>query len=399
MKKEQHSELIELITELFKMFEKLPTSMERTDIIYLEQGEYITWINYQINTLDDSFNLLHNNSYKSSFTLIRSAYESYWVILLAMLGDRYYIKYIPKEGSNIQKIHQQYVRDFEENKKEREEQGIIKIHNIKNNSFKIEYFGRKNQEGEIIPHYYFLFNEYNPEIAYLGFEEGYYESDKLSEIQDEMENRHKDLNYYFRFEKGIKENLILNNLVTEKDFEKMLVHYSFLSTWTHFSKQSIDIIEGNTYRIEDYKQINTKYNFYLTRLSLLYIGNLLSMYLKLWIKFGKKQISEKKLKDLKFVEEFEDLINKFEEKIDYFWFIFNKPSAYFKWEYCCKQLCKNIKSADKLKLIDYNLIEDRLIPYYKNPLKSLKEMSHNRHNRVVGYYRSPLIDDINREGT
>ena len=186
MKIDEHKEIVTNIFYLFEQFDKLPTTIQYdTDSPeYMEHRNYISWINHQVVSLRDAFNLLNTNSYKSVFSLIRIAFESFWMIHLSMNGLKYYLNYTPKKGHNIQKIYQKWGKDFENNKDEMTKQGILEIKPPKKNKIKVTYLGRKNKAGEIIPNYYFLFREYNPEIAYVGIEEPYYETDDSKKIKD-----------------------------------------------------------------------------------------------------------------------------------------------------------------------------------------------------------------------
>ena len=148
MKQDEHKEIIEKILSLFAEFEKLPRTIQYKGIVYSEHGEYISWINHQITPLKDAYNLLITNSYKSVFSLIRAVFEAYWVIDLSMNGSKFYLNYLPKEGHDIQKIYQSWIKDFESNKENRINQGILEIKSPKNNKIKVIYEGRKSQDGK-----------------------------------------------------------------------------------------------------------------------------------------------------------------------------------------------------------------------------------------------------------
>jgi len=160
MKINEHKEIIANISYLFEQFDKLPNTIQYDEMVYAEHMEYISWINHQVVSLRDAFSLPNSNSYKSVFSLIRIAFESFWVIHLSMNGLKYYLNYTPKEGHNIQKIYQKWAKDFENNKAERIKQGILKISPPKKSKIKVIYLGRKDKEGKVILFYYFLFEDY-----------------------------------------------------------------------------------------------------------------------------------------------------------------------------------------------------------------------------------------------
>nr|MBI4156302.1 hypothetical protein [Candidatus Woesearchaeota archaeon] len=391
MKQDEHKVIIEKILLLFAQFGKLPRTIQNKDVTYSEHGEYISWINHQITTLKDAYSLLSTNSYKSVFSLIRVVFEAYWVIDLSMNGPKFYLNYSPKEGHDIQKIYQVWVKDFESNKENKIKQGILEIKHPIKNKIMVVYEGRKNQEGKIIQNYYFLFKEYDHEIAHLGLEEDYYESEELGKINEELIKKHKGFKWYFKFNGGIKDNLLLNKLINEEEFERARVHYSFLSMWTHPSMNSIRLIEKNIYGRGEFEDIK-KYDFFLTRLALLYIGNTMCLYLNSFLKFARRQIFESKITSIKDEKDFINSVKAYLENTNYFWFIYNEPHYYYKWKYASKLLGKqDIEEIKKLKISDMTASE---IEYYKNPIKTLKNLSTSWNNEIIGKYESPIEAEL-----
>ena len=391
MQNEEHKLITEKTLELFSQFEKLHQTFQYEEIESSEHREYITWINHQIVSLSDAFILLQENSYKSIFSLIRNVFEAYWVIELTMNGIKYCIEYPPREGQNIQRRFQRLKGNFEANKLEMIKKGILEIKHPKNNKIKVIYSGFKDKDGNIIPKYYFLFKDYNPEIANVGLEEPYSENDDLDKARENTMNVHKDLKWFFQFGRGIKNNLLLNDLVTEDEFERIKVHYNFLSMWTHPSMNSISLIQNNIHGYGDLKKIR-KYDFFLTRLALLYIGNIMCLYLNSFLKVSKRQIAEKKIISIKHKSEFEKAISDFLELTDYFWFIYNEPHYYYKWKYGIKLIGK--KSVDEINKIKISELKANEIEYYKNPVVTLKDLSISLDNKIIGKYESPIEKEL-----
>jgi hypothetical protein len=387
MIEKEHDEINKLILSLFTQFENLPLIIEHQDTMYSEHGDYTCWINHQILCLKNSYLILSTNSYKSVFSLIRTSFEAFWIIDLAMNGTKFYLNYVPKKDQNIQKIYQEWIKDYNATKSEKIKQGILEIKSPSSNKIKVIYLGRKNTDGSIIPNYYFLFKEYNPEVAHLGFEEPYYENIQLDKIRDELINKHKGLRDYFSFGDGVRHNLLLNDLITKEQFERARVHYNFLSMWTHPSINSIHLIQKNIQGNENFEQIK-KYDFILTRLALLYIGKIMCMYLNSFIKFTDRQLSEGKIKSLKNKSNLLKSVNEFDTNTDYFWFIFNEPHYYYKWKFMIKKIGK--ENEDVIKKISINDLKASEIEYYKNPVETLKDLSTSWENKLIGKYDSPI---------
>ena len=389
----EHKKILEDINSLFIQIGTFKEQINfNDDTIYSEHLEYIEWANHQIKSLFDSLFLLKSNSYKSSFVLIRSVFESYFVLHLAMNGLKFNFEFPVRDGHNPMTIYHQWKEDFESNKEEKQKEGIWEIHNPQNKrKIKVTYIGRKTENGSVIPNYYFLFKEYNSIIANVGLEEEYFESEELSNVREELVRKHKGLKNLFSFGNGIRENLLLNDLITEKDFERIKIHYNFLSNWTHPSYQSIKYINGNSLNTNNgYLDIN-EYNFDLTRISYLYIGNILILFLKSLLTFFERQIEEGKINEITNKEEIKEIISNFENNTNYFWFIFNEPHYLYKWQWALKLISR--ESVDYVKKIVIGNLTADDIEYYKDPIDAMKMIKTSSYNAIIGKCISPLLHE------
>lgn len=377
------------VTNLFLQFEELPNSIDSGDVSHPEHYDYNLWINHQIVPLIEAFGLLEKNSYKSSFSLIRVAFESFWTIHLTMNGIKHFINYDFDNNEDIQNIYQSWIKQLKEKKDEKPWREIIEIKAPKNRKIKVVFDGvanLTNGDGEIMPWYYFQFKDYNSEIAYLGISSPNFNLEGHEEFSKRIKEKHQNLRYFFEFNKGVKESLLLNELISEKEFERARVHYNFLSTFIHPSANSFSFIHGNNYGKGNFEDIK-KYNVELYHLALLYIGNILCLYLNSFLKFSERQIKEGKIVKVKLKEDFAKAISEFQNYSNYFWFIYNEPATYYKMEHAIGLLSKGLPKRD------IDSISQSDIEYPKNPLETLKKMAVSWHNQILGNYKSPFEEE------
>ena len=106
--------------------------------------------------------------------------------------------------------------------------------------------------------------------------------------------------------------------------------------------------------------------------------------------FLERQKIENKLKGLKDEKETFSKIQEFERRVDYFWFIYNKPSLFFKYNYCINRGWRNMTVKTKIKQMLPSEVQNSLVPYYRDPLEILKKISQSCYNPVLGDYKSPF---------
>lgn len=255
---------------------------------------------------------------------------------------------------------------------------------------RITYWGaRINHEGkqtnELIPLYYFLFKDYDPVEAYIGKQKRIIEKYLTPpHLFNRFVLLNKHLNKdYFEFQQGIIPHLLLNNLITEKQKQRIIIHYNFLSLWAHPNK-FVFREAGNNFNFKGNKNDNPP----MDRLVLLYIGHLTKMLLTCFLEFLKRQQKEGKISkpDKIKLKEVVEAINNFENTTNYFWFIYNKPSKFYKYDYAINKIWRKHMIQKNIKKVSLSQIKDSDVPYYNNPLESLKKMCQGWTNVSLGHY-------------
>ena len=386
-----HKETAEVVKGLLEEAKKLEANLEIKEVYYSEYRDYFDWINTQINILADCLFLLENDrSYATIFPAIRVVFENYWIISLALNGEKYQKYFRIKEGHNKQKIFQKWQSEL---KKLKQKDPLCPITNIRMTSSRISLCqnGLYDKDKSLIPFYYWLIKEYDPTQAHIGKEKKLIDNYLTPPyLFGRFIQKHKDFRAdYFDFDTGIYPHLIINSMINVKELQRLKVHYNFLSQWVHPNESKLKISASEYFPNLNGERRKTN-DFFIDRLILLYVGNLTKLFLQSFLLFLDRQVKEDKVKGLKNKSEILEKIKIFDDKTDYFWFIFNRPHFFYKYNYCINRMWRGSIIKKKIKHIQPDKLPDPLIPYYSNPLTILKEASYDKENVICGKFYSPI---------
>ncbi|MFH1311514.1 MAG: hypothetical protein ABIH65_03860 [Nanoarchaeota archaeon] len=397
MDESKHKSHIEVIEEMLNIYSKLDDFLNNPEGMgYEDWTNYIGWIHNQKTLLQECLKKLRENySYASIFPVIREIYENFWFVHLAMNGIKHYKYFKVKKGQSPKRVYNKWLRDLETAHRKGDLKDILNVnHSEKSKIIKVSYRGERIKingklSKEFIPIYHFLIDDYNPIEAYIGKQKKIIEKYLTPpHLFNRFVQPNKDLNrYYFDFQEGIIPHLLLNNLITKKQKQRIIIHYNFLSLWAHPNK--IAFIEAkNNFDFRNSKVDNP----YMDRLVLLYIGHLTKMFLESFLKFLKRQEQEDKISspDEDKLKEITEKIKNFENTTNYFWFIHNKPSKFYKFNYAIHKIWRKGMFQRNIKKINLSEIKDIDIPYYRDPLNLLKEISRGWTNALLGEYKPEL---------
>ncbi|MEM3641610.1 MAG: DUF5677 domain-containing protein [Candidatus Bathyarchaeia archaeon] len=361
MKEKQLFEDVERILELSKTFRQ---KIEWAKTPWLHETEALKLFESQVQICETIRDLVKAEKYTEAFILNRTLFENFFLICLILKGSKYIRRYkIPvKPNENPKEIYNRLTKGLEGRK------DIVSFKPLKNyGEIEVVHKGLYPKEGDrLIPVYYFVFKEYDPVKHRVGKIKSIMLKDFSPEVISKWQKEHESLyKAYFGFENLVKA-AVLNDIITEKQTEKVRVHYNFLSAFTHLTNMSFEIAHS-------YKTSANKH--YLMELNLLYVLSILRYYLLLLIDFFTK--TEHSIKDIDQIRQF---LKEQEQRYNYFWFIFNEPSEY---DYFNYQTIKKYRQLTKRELLDEE------IPYYKNPYERLKRQHQNIIEFSTGVYKSP----------
>lgn len=367
---EDHKEIIKDINNLFEVVSKIKCNIERTGVYYIHHSEILDWCEIEILSLRNCFNMIIKNYVRESLIVIRSVFENYLFLLLALKADKFYKYYTLDSNIDKNKI-EKIINEFKQN------ENVISVEK-EGNFLKVACKGlyENNDKTKIISFYYFLIKDYNPYKAHLGKYKDFID-DYMFFKDEEYEKSIKSMRFvyskYFTIN-GIIDNLLLNKLITEKEEKKIKVHYNFLSLFLHPNLQFINILtDENKNKTINFLE-NGYYNLHLTLLSFLYIGFLIKMYGCLLLDYFEQEKKMGRIKEVRNKQGFLESLNEFEKKYNYFWFIFNKPHPIYKDFILKKKNLKQAISGETSNALNRDGIQDQDLHYYENPYQILKEV-------------------------
>ncbi len=387
----EHQHLVNVIDELITALRELPNDVQWGDSSWMEDMEILDFIRIQTLSLQNAKNNTIEGYYRDVYHLIRMIFEGYFILRLISTCDKYPIRIMVKRGKNDpdlnhakNRIIQQVQKNFGNS--------LITTYMESNNVIVAVVRGvtvvdGKGQDtGVTIPYYYGAWHQFRPleyhlkretlqdRLPTLRFLTGEWAS-MTRKTESEVNKDYGVLYKYFLTFDRILENLRLNGVLNKKTTTRVLVHYNFLSNFSHSTSDSLSIIKERKFYQTNPDGLDIVYNHYLSELALLYICHLLSMHLQHAIYYlrwrGIKLKNENKF--------YRPLCKKVECDFGYFWFIFNKPHQYDRYNHA------NHKCNYKKKLF-YRPEDIRLgdVRYYDNPLYRLKQLHQSQRELLTG---------------
>jgi hypothetical protein len=310
--------------------------------------------------------LLSVSRFKECFALFRTVLETYMQLLLATRGTKYResMTYRVKPDSGHAAVQARdrtlenwrkewksgnpNYRSVADMQKGREEDEIVIVH---------EWEGLYSTEdtekkGRPISRFIFALEEYSPDDRFLTSLRTISEGDPFLEISKREQEEQKKLYHYYIYVESLIKNLRLNNIISAEQEDRVVVHYNYLSSFTHPSKRSLDFSEEmrTTGALpEDVEQ-----------LLLLYICKFDELFLSAVTEFFSK-VNEKAQ-----LSAYEAQIKQLHIATREFWFLFEDPLASdFYYSDMAKEMVKMMKNK---------LPDPKVVLYYKNPLERLVKM-------------------------
>jgi hypothetical protein len=304
--------------------------------------------------------------YKDCYILLRSVLEYYFVLLLMIRGRRYRETrdyHVIADASTVREARDKTFEKWESDRKFGKLNPIVKAINKGHKDDVIHVtieteglYEEKDVEkkGAPIPMYYFVFDQYDPDVNFLAELPTLY---KPGHEFTKIVERHKRLYSQYLYVEKIADNLLLNNLLTKEQLDRFWVHYNFLSSFTHPTRRGVMDIQSMTYSAE----ANQRRNDIHEELLLHYLAHLEAMLIRLVGGFFADIISA----DLKI---YLVQAEKLESHSKNFWFICNEPTSY------------DLMQSDTSKR--YMTIQGMQVPhgvlYYRDPVERMRNIIWNR---------------------
>jgi len=393
----EHERLINLIEELIAAIKKLPDDVEWGETSYMEDVEILNFIRIQTFSLQNVKENAVRGYYRDTFHLIRMVYEAYFVLRLVSTCDKYPFRIKIKRGQHDPSLEHARNRTAQEVQRVFGNRLVRTYMEDKNTLVAIlrgiPVVGSQGQDtGIIVPYYYQAWHDFRP-VEYHLRRDGLQDriptlrflTGEWAAFSKKMKiNLSKDYGliykYFLTFDK-ILDNLCLNGILNKKLSTRVLVHYNFLSNFSHSTSDSISLV--STRRITEITPggLSTIYNHYSSELALLYTCHLLSMHLQHAIFYLRWRAIKLKNK-----RTYQSLCRRVEDDFGYFWFIFNKPHQYDRYTQANRK-------CNYRKQIFYRPEDIRLgdVRYYDDPLYRLTQLHQSQNELTSGNsYMSPF---------
>jgi hypothetical protein len=394
----EHEHLIILIDDLIAAIKRLPDDVVWGETSYMEDIEILNFIRIQTLSLQNMKENTLRGYYRDTFHMIRMVFEAYFVLRLVSTCDKYPFRIKVKRGKHDPSLEHAKNRIIQEAQTHFANR-LVKTYWEDNNTLVAVIHGipvvdgQGQDTGVIVPYYYQAWHDFRPveyhlrreglqdRIPTLRFLTGEWAAFPRRKMKKNLSKDYGLIYRYFLTFDKILDNLCLNGVLNKKLSTRVLVHYNYLSNFTHSTSDSISMI--STRRITEITPggLSVIYNHYSSELSLLYICHLLSMHLQhaiFYLKWRAIKLKNKRTYQL--------LCRRVEDDFGYFWFIFNKPHQYDKYTQA------NRKSNYRRQIF-YRPEDIRLgdVRYYDDPLYRLKQLHQSQNELTSGNsYVSPF---------
>jgi hypothetical protein len=387
----EHQRLINLIDELVTALRRLPKDVQWGRSSWAQDSEILDFIRIQTLSLQNAEKNTIEGYYRDAYHLIRMVFEGYFILRLISTCDKYPLRIRIKRAKSDPSLNHAKDRLIQQVRQKLGNRLITTYAEDKNILVAVlrgilVVDDKGKDTGVIVPYYYGAWHDFRP-LEY--FVKGEKLQDRLPtlrfltgewaamprRIKSETAKNYGALYKYFLTFDRILENLRLNGILDKKTTTRVLVHYNFLSNFSHSTSDSLSVLRERKFYQLSPDGLDIVYNHYLSELALLYVCHLLSMHLQHAIYYLRWRAI--KLKNE--IKIYWSLCKKVEDEFGYFWFIFNKPHQYDRYSHAnrkCNYKKKIFYRPEDIRLGD--------VRYYDNPLYRLKQLHQTQRELLAG---------------
>jgi hypothetical protein len=327
-------------------------------------SDYLDILTSEFYSLDSVLMLLRSSRYKDCMILLRAIFEYYFLLLLMMKGRRYRFTvtyHVETQNGLTQKdardqTYEKWIRSWKSGKPQyskviRIQKGhdddIIRITTEDEGLYDEKDVERK---GDTTPLFFFMFQEYDPDIHFLSDLATIYEPGSQYK---QIAEKHKHIYSQYLNINKIADNLELNGLLGQEQLERFWVHYNFLSSFAHPTRRGLLELE-----LKHYLASEPQTRKAIEELILSYVAHFQAMFLRLVVGyFGKKNAAADLSTYTSYAQELERCARKF-------WFIYNDPTE--------------VDIVDSRVQKEWMKMEGLPVPdgvlYYSNPIDRMKRV-------------------------
>lgn len=385
-----HPELLSLNYGLIEAMRTFEDNIKWGPSHWWQDTEFLELLQVHRLTLLAANEFALDGFYREAYNAIRMAFEGYFLLRLITTCDKYEFRWIVRRSKSDRSLDQAVGRA---EKAIRDAAGpeLLSLKRTAKDTLVairrgvpiVDDEGRPT--GRTLPFYYGAWKQYRPEEHHLSALERYL--DREWAIAKRRRASRKDPRHrqfyrdYFTFD-AMVDKLRLNGALTKKTATRVRVHYNFLSGFSHTTHRSIErILSIKMYRGTP---VSLSYNHYHNELALLYVCHLAGMFLDLaLIYFARWKIAVKE------AHTYRSLADRVELEYGYFWFIFNGPHPYDRYNDA-----NRLSDYRKKKFVRPEDVKDSQVRYYEDPLNRIRELHQTTQELSTGnVFVSPFPRD------
>ncbi len=366
----EHRQLITLNHELVEAMRTFEDNINWPSSHWWQDTEFLELLALHRFTLLSSNELALDGFYREAYNTIRTALEGYLLTRLIFTCEKYEFKWIVRRSKSDRSLDEAVAR-AEQSIRNAAGPELVSLKRTAKDTLVAVRRGvpivdsEGHPTGRILPFYYKAWKQYQPEEHHLSALERYLEREwaiAKPRRASKKDPRHRQFyKEFFTFD-GMLEKLRLNRVLTKKTAARVRVHYNFLSGFSHTTHRSIERILNT--RSSRGLPVSLLYNHYQTELALLYVCHLASMFLNLALSYFRRwKIS------VDDAERYQALLARVEAEYGYFWFIFNGPHMYDRYNDA-----NRLSDFQKKRFVRPEDVKDSQVRYHEDPLYRLREL-------------------------
>lgn len=363
----------------------------------VQQGMYnelIDFVNFRIETAETCLLLVKADRIADALGLCRSLLENYLLHMLCCRGHKYFR--LADKTDLTESQFKAYLTDEQRKNREAQDRGektwlaVEKYPRAKRHVMYVsEGLLDPDDTGFMVPIHYFYFQQFNPEVMRLKRDDYFEYLPVLDGEKKPFDQMRQDVALVYRFYlsyDALLQCLELNDLADEKVIKRIEVHYTFLGKFLHPTHDAARELreQNNWHGGAPVIGMDRPYAKTAKLLASLYVCYLLAGLLDetalLHESAPKRYIKDAGTAALR------QAIAMVPQTFSYFWFLYNAPPLYDKYQYATNYLTEELWQA----LGGYQNVPDGDVVFDQDIYRHLQNALNGWWNVRCGQYTSPL---------
>lgn len=391
----QHA--IDTANDLMREYVAWCQEIEIGEIHNIAYSDIFDFTNFRMETASSCLLLVEHEKIADALGLCRALLENYMLLILMCRGKKHFRIIDPKSKSK-----EEFDAYFDEQRKklqEQRERGSADVLDIRKTTrggpprivYVLEGLTSSDEPDFTIPAHYFQFQEFFPEALRLK-DERYFQYIPANQAELKMRKERKaEANSLYLFHlsyNALIECLELNDILDDAGVARLEAHYTFLGKFLHPTHNAARQLHEQSNYFEGKPTIGMEQEYAKPAILLaaLYVTYLLAGILEEVARFLEcapaRYIADAGTGDLR------KLIESVPVHFPYFWFMFNSPPLWDKFNFAVHHL-------DDDELAEYGSymdVPDDRVPFDADIYAHLDHALTAARNGRIGAYASPLAD-------